>query len=88
MTIDEFKQNIAPYMRHGWVAMGEKTKQWFFTETEPEACKELNAWYVMGTIDLDMFDIEPVDNWKESLIEVGINNKQHSQIGDEKWILE
>lgn len=35
-----------------------------------------------------MFDIEPVDDWKELLIEVGINGEQRSQIGDEKWILE
>lgn len=71
MTIDEFKKNIAPYMKKGWAAMGEKTKQWFFAETRPEACDELKAWLVMWAIDLDMFDIDPVDNWKESLIEVG-----------------
>lgn len=75
MTIDEFKKKVAPHMRHGWVAMGEKTKQWFFTTTKPEVCDELKAWIAVNAIDLDMFDIEPVDNWQESLIEVGNESK-------------
>lgn len=29
MTIDEFKENIAPYMRKGWVAM-DKGGEWLW----------------------------------------------------------
>ena len=71
MTIDEFKKNIAPYMRHGWVFMDDcdiwrccmfNKKPFFF----------FFYWYVDGyQYCLEMFDIEPVDNWQESLIEVG-----------------
>ena len=31
MTIDEFKKNIAPYMKKGWVAM-DKSECWSFYE--------------------------------------------------------
>lgn len=80
MTIDEFKKNIAPYMKKGWVAyrMDFIKRGWVFFKERPELVRAMigvgvhfSYWYGDYT-PLDMFDIEPVDDWKESLIEVGI----------------
>lgn len=67
MTIDEFKKNIAPHMKKGWVAMDEDNK-WFWHNDKPVICGE--EWLCRFFYNLKKFDIEPVDNWKESLIEV------------------
>lgn len=67
MTIDELKKNIAPYMRKGWVAM-DKDGCWSFYEGKPSM--NYDYWGRIDYVELP-FDIEPVDNWKESLIEVG-----------------
>lgn len=70
MTIDEFKKNIAPHMKPGYAAMND-LGSWYYFNSIPE------AWFDHWTCPcgyytpLDMFDIEPVDNWQESLIEVG-----------------
>lgn len=73
ITIDEFKKNIAPYMKHGWVAMSGLEKKWFYAETKPDTCNIVDTWFVKNAIDLEeMFNIEPVSDWKNSLIEVGI----------------
>lgn len=68
MTIDEFKKNIAPYMKKGWVAM-DLDKKWFWHDDKPVLCGE--EWWCKICSNLKEFDIEPVDNWQESLIEVG-----------------
>lgn len=69
MTIDEFKKNIAPYMKKGWVAM-DKDNKWYFYNNKPQSLIE--HWISSDFMSyLNMFDIEPVDNWRESLIEVG-----------------
>lgn len=74
MTIDEFKEKIAPYMKKGWVAMCP-SDDWRFYNTKPKIVLEYwhNIWSGSDSYSssLDMFNIEPVDNWKESLIEVG-----------------
>lgn len=74
MTIDEFKKNIAPYMKKGWVAM-QQIGGWTYYSSKPEIIYDdwSNFWNGSdGHYEyLGMFDIEPVDNWKESLIEVG-----------------
>lgn len=82
MTIDEFKKNIAPYMKEGYVAM-QPDKNWCWFENRPEIYNCENEMVLLSGIGwedpkeldnylyLSCFDIEPVDNWKESLIEVG-----------------
>lgn len=87
MTIDEFKKNVAPYLKRGWVAM-QPDKSWCWFENKPEAynCQysELREMILMSGIGWDdpneldnylylsCFDIEPVKDWTKSLIEVGV----------------
>lgn len=79
MTIEEFKKNIAPYMRHGWIAYRVDffKREWVFFKERPELIEAMIAIGIHYTFwhgdyeSLEMFDIEPVNNWKESLIEVG-----------------
>lgn len=70
MTIKEFKKNIAPYMKKGYVAMNE-VGDWDFFIGKPEAWFHNWSDSFGFSSSLDMFDIEPVNNWQESLIEVG-----------------
>lgn len=73
MTIDEFKKNIAPFMRKGWVAM-DKGGEWRWWQYEPVQIPEENCWWeIFGDyIRLSLvFNIEPVEDWTQSLIEVG-----------------
>ena len=72
MTIDEFKKNIAPFMRKGYVAM-DKDKTWCFFTKKPLKGKliwlpDVEDGYVELTT---LFNIEPADDWTKSLIEVG-----------------
>lgn len=72
MTIDEFKKNIAPHMKKGWVAM-DKNEYWFWHGIKPSIDIDLwscyNPIYMMNLSYI--FDIEPVEDWTKSLIEVG-----------------
>ena len=72
MTIDEFKKNIAPYMKKGWVAM-DKDCIYFLYNTKPMIDIEKEEWdYDDTCFGLSyMFNIEPVEDWTKSLIEVG-----------------
>ena len=71
MTIDEFKKNIAPYMRKGYVAM-DKDTNWFYYSVKPKIKLTLESWDSDGDFsDLIAFNIEPVEDWTKSLIEVG-----------------
>lgn len=74
MTIDEFKKNIAPYMKNGWIAM-DKDKIYWWYRRKP---RKLKTHWNLKTIKGDdicylpkLFDIEPVEDWTKSLIEVG-----------------
>lgn len=74
MTIDEFKKNIAPHMNKGYVAM-DKDNTWCSYTKKPLKGKLIRAWlpdveddYVELTT---LFNIEPVNDWTKSLIEVG-----------------
>lgn len=71
MTIDEFMRDIAPKMCLGWVAMNE-SKSWFYHPYEPRIIEKF-WWGSDHEMSLSMFDIDSVDDWKESLREVGIN---------------
>ena len=75
MTIDEFKKNIAPYMRKGWVAM-DKMGWWNWFEKKPKKSSLFdNFWEEQQNGDIVelylIFNIEPVEDWTKSLIEVG-----------------
>lgn len=71
MTIDEFKEKIAPYMKKGWVAM-DSNESYFYYKYKPN----LNN-YMWISIDKNYdtlssyFNIEPVEDWTKSLIKVG-----------------
>lgn len=43
-------------------------KKWFWHNDKPVLCGE--EWWCKICSNLKEFDIEPVDNWQESLIEV------------------
>lgn len=70
MTIDEFKKNIAPYMNKGWVAMDESRKYFHYTN---KPILDYQVWIIdKGNYnELSCFDIDPVEDWTKSLIEVG-----------------
>lgn len=74
MTIDEFKKNIAPFMRKGYVAM-DKDETWWWYRNKPRNLKV--CWSAETKTENDicflakLFNIEPVENWTKSLIEVG-----------------
>ena len=72
MMIDEFKKNIAPYMRKGYVAM-DRDCEYFYYNTKPMIDIEKEEWdYDDICSNLNyIFNIKPVDDWTKSLIEVG-----------------
>lgn len=73
MTIDEFKKNIAPHMKRGFVAMDMNT-EWCYYKSKPLINKNISSrWLIRGDYVLlsEMFTIEPVEDWTKSLIEVG-----------------
>lgn len=72
MTIDEFKKNIAPHMKKGFVAM-DKDGSWRYQGLQPSLNEDYGEWEPANTINCldDAFNIEPVEDWTKSLIEVG-----------------
>lgn len=72
MTIDEFKKKVAPYMIKGWVAM-DYDEIWFWHGKEPSI--DIDVWTCYSPNDMinisHIFNIEPVEYWTRSLIEVG-----------------
>lgn len=74
MTIDEFMRDISPKMKQGWVVMGS-SRQWYFFKTLPFQDMQCKVWFSSCLPDnLDMFDIEPVDYWTQSLRKVGCDD--------------
>lgn len=72
MTIDEFKKNIAPHMNKGYVAM-DNSCEYFYYNTKPMIDLEKEEWDYDDTCSnlFYIFNIEPVEDWAKSLIEVG-----------------
>lgn len=75
MTIDEFKKNIAPYMKKGYVAM-DKDKNWLWSSRKLKIYLNEGCWgnnvFSCKFINLShIFNIKPVKDWTKSLIEVG-----------------
>lgn len=69
MTIDEFMTDISPKMRPGWVAM-DKDRTWSYFPYEPRII-DVSWWGNDYETSLSMFDIDPVDDWTQSLRKVG-----------------
>lgn len=75
MTIDEFKKDIAPHMKKGWVAMDRDITFKFF-KYKPKRNDILGQWrcrYSYTILDR-IFTIRPVEDWSRSLIKVGGKN--------------
>ena len=74
MTIDEFKKNIAPYMRKGYVAMDKDNFYWWYSNKPRKLKSHWNA-KIEKENDIcflaKLFNIEPVEDWTKSLIKVG-----------------
>lgn len=72
MTIDEFKKKIAPHMKKGFVAM-DKDGSWRYQGMQPCLNEDYGEWEIANTMSCldDAFYIEPVEDWTQSLIEVG-----------------
>lgn len=74
MTIDEFKKNIAPHMKKGYVAMDENNLYYWYRR-KPQKLK--SYWNLKKITGYDicylskLFNIKPVEDWTKSLIEVG-----------------
>ena len=73
MTIDEFKEKVAPYMKKGWIAMDQDCV-YFYYNTKPRIDIEKEEWDYDHTCSglSYIFNIEPVKDWTKSLIEVGV----------------
>ena len=71
MTIDEFKEKVAPYMCKGWVAMDENGLYCYY---KYKPILDYRVWISSkGDYDeLNCFNIEPDEDWSKSLIEVGV----------------
>lgn len=93
MTLDEFKRNVAPYMRHGWIAMDED-EEWFWYEDKPREVgdKWLGDGYILLTGLLEFFEVKPLTDWTQSCFEVGIVDHRHDnldlKLSKAKWALE
>lgn len=72
MTIDEFMRDIAPKMRPGWVAMDGNGRYFWFNKM-PIILKKKKIWSWVGNVNCYplLFDIDPVDDWTQSLRRVG-----------------
>jgi hypothetical protein len=63
---------ITPFMKKGWVAMDEN-EEWWWYEKKPEMYDDMRWWTIdEGQHDAisDVFDIKPVEDWTESLMEI------------------
>lgn len=72
MTIDEFMADIAPKMRPGWMAM-DKNRRWSYFPYKPRIIG-VSWWGNNHETSLSMFDIDPVDDWTQSLRKVGCDD--------------
>ena len=70
MTIDEFLKDVAPKMCKGYIAMSPHG-WWDWYSHKPHK-EESEGWEIVKGMwaPLICFDIDPVDDWKESLREI------------------
>lgn len=78
MTLDEFKEKVAPYMNTGFIAKN-KDETWTWFKFCPRLNRNDGIWEVSidnsdyHKIDFSIFDtIEPIVNWDKSLMVVGV----------------
>lgn len=70
MTIEEFMRDIAPKMRPGWISMDENGTWYWYSKKPTKLAHNFNI--KDGTLfKLNMFVIDPVDDWRKSLRKVG-----------------
>lgn len=80
MTIEEFKKSIAPHMNKGYVAM-DKDTNWFYYSVKPKTDLTLESWDSNGHCSsLVAFNIEPAEDWTQSLIKVERNMRNENRI--------
>lgn len=63
-------QVLLPLLKKGWVAM-DKDGAWCWYEEKPQIHRDLwsnNSFYIF----LSCFNIKPVENWEDSLMECGL----------------
>lgn len=67
-------EQLVPLLRKGWVAM-DKDKIWYWYERKPwledDSQNFWSSYDNEGSFSLEAFDIEPAEDWKNSLIETG-----------------
>ena len=61
---------LVPLMKKGWVAM-DKDGGWYWYDEKPYICWSLWRYTSLYT-RLDIFNIKPVENWEDSLMECGL----------------
>ena len=61
---------LKPLLRKGYVAM-DKDGGWYWYDEKPYICWSLWRYTSLYT-RLDIFNIKPVENWKDSLMECGL----------------
>ena len=70
-------EDLIPLLREGWVAM-DANGEWWWYEERPFTNTELLQWYgeKRRTDKIqDAFDIEPAEDWTQSLIKIERKDK-------------
>lgn len=63
---------LLPLLKKGWVAM-DKDCDWFWYEEKPKHYENEDEWISADSFFcLSAFNIKPVENWEESLMECGL----------------
>lgn len=70
MTLEEFKRDIAPKMKKGWLMM-DADKKWCWCAEKPEINDLYWSKLEATFYGVYCFDIETDLDWKQSLMEVG-----------------
>lgn len=64
-------EQLLPLLKKGWVAMDED-ETWWWHERKPTKDPSFGNWASRGEFcDLDMFDIEPIFYWANSVMRCG-----------------
>lgn len=72
MSIDEFIEFIGPHLQAGWIFM-DSDGYWYWIPIDGNPVLKEDEWDSNTFQDsLDMFYIMPVDDWRKSLREVGV----------------
>lgn len=61
-------EEVAKYFTTGWIAM-DKDWSWYWYAEEPYIRADHDIW-CEAMLDLFVFQIPPVDDWKQSLVQI------------------